>query len=340
MEGPQFVFELDIQIMVISQAQCCRRETSEHRLTSTCCCAFFLPQPSLSLPLSLSLSLSLSVSSGLVCAYFCASLNLIIFLHLLFIPRESCLKASFPFIRRPSRQDKMCLQTTDEYTDASSKGVTSSSRYMFTAWRSCQDILTGIRDVSGRVSQGSTGSSYHFEWAQYSRRLNLSLAHHVCCLSSRLVSEAPPPIASASGFWQTGNQTCLKTVGQRLGQLRMRWGHISDLLELEDHTKHTGTDSALTFRFGFRSRNKEIDRRRAKCGTSCNLHQALHNACTTKKQNKTKQKNSTALKTDRNFLWRSRRPLGWLLWVWSARQLYTKNTRWRRNFSRTSSCED
>ena len=59
MEGPQFVFELDIQIMVISQAQCCRRETSEHRLTSTCCCAFFLPQPSLSLPLSLSLSLFL-----------------------------------------------------------------------------------------------------------------------------------------------------------------------------------------------------------------------------------------------------------------------------------------
>ena len=69
MEGPQFVFELDIQIMVISQAQCCRRETSKHRLTSTCCCAFFLPQPSLSLPLSLSLSLSFCIVRVGLCIF-------------------------------------------------------------------------------------------------------------------------------------------------------------------------------------------------------------------------------------------------------------------------------
>ena len=128
----------------------------------------------------------------------------------------------------------------------------------------------------------------------------------------------------ASGFWQTGNQTCLKIVGQHLGQLRMRWGHISDLLELEDRIKRARAQIPCWLG-GIQSLNKEIDQRRANCDTSCNLHQTLHNTRTTKKKN-------TALKTDRNFLRRTRRLLGWLLWVWSARQLYTKNTRWRRNF--------
>lgn len=145
----------------------------------------------------------------------------------------------------------------------------------------------------------------------------------ICLLPLTLTCLRGAPTASASGFWQTGNQTCLKTVGQHLEQLRMRWGHISDLLEPEDRIKQARAQIPCWLG-GFQSRNKEIDQRWANCDTSCNLHQTLHNTRTTKK--------NTALKTDRNFLRRSRRPLGWLLWVWSARQLYTKNTRWRRNF--------